>query len=129
VAREHGGICRSVKRFGDAALREAALRVERDCGPSFEELRATLRVRPIRISGLRYVGDGVSLDLDPHDVKAWEWWGDFETDIEVRRRRRFSRQWAETRSAAQVEEWLRREAATCLADLREKEASLAKSEA
>jgi hypothetical protein len=32
---------------------------------------------------LASVGEDVALELDPDDVGKWEWWGDFESDIEV----------------------------------------------
>ena len=125
------GITRRTKRFATAALDETARRVERECGPPFEPLGATLKIQPVRISGLRSVAEGVSLYLHPHDVKTWEWWGDFEgpNSLEVRRRRRFSRGWCETHTLDEIEEWLRREAVAYLAELREKERSLADMQA
>jgi hypothetical protein len=59
-------------------VRDVAIRIEREYGPSFEPLGAALKVRPIRISALRHVGEGISLDLDPDDVEQWNWFGDFE---------------------------------------------------
>jgi hypothetical protein len=118
---------RRTKTLRCGALEETARRVERECGPPFGPLGATLKVRPVRILGLRSVAEGVSLYLHPHNVKTWQWWGDFEgpKPFEVRRRRRFSREWCETHSLDEVEEWLRREAVAYLAELREKERSLA----
>jgi hypothetical protein len=119
------GICRPAKSFWNDALRDVADRVQKDCGAPFEQLGAELKVRPLRISALRHVGDGVSLDLDPHDVKEWNWFGDFESEIETRARRRFSREWHEALTVDEVEAWLRREAAAYLGELRDKERSLA----
>jgi hypothetical protein len=83
-----------------------------------------LKVRPIRISHVGEVGEGVQLDLDPHDPKSWAWWGDFESDIEVRRRPRLSRAWRELMDAKQVDTWLRGEAESYLARLRGRTASV-----
>jgi hypothetical protein len=114
----HTGPCRTVKRFSSDWLGDLAERIERELGPPFESHGATLKVRPIRISHLREVGEGVQLDLAPHDRKTWGWWGDFESDIEVRRRARFGRDWRDVRTSQEVETWLRREADAYLARLR-----------
>jgi hypothetical protein len=124
---QYRGIVRPAKGFASKETRDVAEAIERDYGPSFEPLGATLKLRPIRISALSHVGEGVSVDLVPHDVKQWNWFGDFESGIETRTRRRFSREWLETRSLSEVEAWLRREAAAYLEELREKEQSLAVS--
>ena len=118
VSRDHTGVCRTVENFTNAGLAELALRIERELGPPFESHGATLKVRPVRISHLREVGEGVQLDLAPHDVKTWEWWGVFESDIEVRRRTRLSREWRDLRNLPEVERWLRDEADAYLARLR-----------
>ena len=97
-----------------AADNEAAL------GDAFRPHGAQLRVVPIRISHLASVGEGVALELDPDDVAAWEWWGFFESDIEVSRRPRFSRQWNDRLSADDVVAWLRKEAKDYLAQLEDR---------
>jgi hypothetical protein len=86
-------------------------------GDAFRPHGARLRVVPIRISHLASVGEGVALELDPDDVAAWKWWGDFESDIEVSRRPRFSRQWHGRLAAEEVVAWLRKEAKDYLAQL------------
>lgn len=111
VGVQHTGPCRTVKRFGSPWLGDLARSIENELGSPFEAYGASLRVLPTRISHVRDVGEGVQLDLAPHDVKTWESWGDFESDIEVRRRRRFSRRWRNVLTPEQVEAWLRREAA------------------
>jgi len=72
---------------------------------------------PIRISHLASVGEGVALELDPDDVGAWEWSGNFESDIEVGRRTRFSRQWRDQLGVDEVGAWLRKEADDYLTQL------------
>jgi hypothetical protein len=118
VSRNHTGVCRTVEKFTNAGLAELALKIERELGPPFEPYGASLKVRPVRISHLREVGEGVQLDLAPHDVQTWEWWGEFESDIEVRRRVRLTREWRDVRALPDVESWLRREADAYLARLR-----------
>src|SRR5205809_6905009 len=66
--------------------------------------------RPSGFRGLQAVGEGVALDLIPDDPKTWEWWGDFESELEVRRRPRFSREWHDVKSPSETENWLRSEA-------------------
>jgi hypothetical protein len=118
VSRDHTGVCRTVENFTNARLAELAVRIERELGPLFEPHGATLKVRPIRISHLRGVGEGVELGLAPHDLKTWGWWGEFESDIEVRRRARLSREWRDLRNLSEVEAWLRHEANSYLARVR-----------
>jgi hypothetical protein len=116
----HGpGLCRTVKRFGVGWLHDLAKRIEAEFQDRFEEHGARLAVSPTRISGLRTVGEGVALELRPHDLKTWEWWGDFESELEVRRRRRFSRDWQEVSSPTESEKWLRSEARRYLRHLQE----------
>jgi hypothetical protein len=114
----HTGICRTARRFPAGWLADLAERVEAELASPFERFGARLRVLPIRISHLRSVGEGVELALDPHDPKAWAWWGEFESDLEVRRRARFSRHWHDIRAPDQVEAWLRMESEKYLAQLR-----------
>jgi hypothetical protein len=49
------------------------------------------------------------LDLDPDDVKSWEWFGSFEADLAVRTRRRFTRTWSDLHSAVEVKAWAQAE--------------------
>jgi hypothetical protein len=116
---KHGGVCRTTKRFRSAWLGDLATPVEHEYRDAFLEFGATLRVAPIRISHLREVGDGLELQLLPHDLGKWEWWGEFESDLEVRRRRRFSSEWHELVDRASVEAWLRSETERYLARLRQ----------
>jgi hypothetical protein len=51
----------------------------------------------------------MSLDLDPDDVKTWEWFGSFEADLVVRARRRFGRNWSDLHSAVEVKAWAQAE--------------------
>jgi hypothetical protein len=118
VSREHAGPCRTVKRFSSEWLGDLASRMERELGARFESHGATLKIRPIRISHFREVGEGVQLDLFPHDPKTWHRWGEFESDIEVCRRARLSREWRDVRTPQEVETWLRREADDYLVQLR-----------
>jgi hypothetical protein len=118
VSRNHTGVCRTVEKFTNAGLAELALRIERELGPPFEAFGASLKILPVRISHLREVGEGLQLDLAPHDVQTWEWWGEFESDIEVRRRARFSGEWRDVRTPQEVETWLRHEAEAYLDRLR-----------
>lgn len=113
----HSGICRAVKNFGTPALAEVAGSVEERFHEEFAAHDASLRVVPIRISHLARVGEGVQLDVAPHDVESWERWGDFESDVEVRWRRRFSRTWHEAMGAHEVKSWLDVEARSYLAEL------------
>ena len=93
------------KSFGTPALADPARDLERKHGERFRPFGSTLRVRPARFHGVRRVCEGLSLDLDPDDVKSWEWWGDFEADLPVRARRRFSRTWSDVVSLGEVETW------------------------
>jgi len=63
------------------------------------------------------VGEGVSLDLDPDRVETWDWWGDFESYVEVGRRARFSRKWSYRLDYDGVMAWLREESKDYLAQL------------
>ncbi len=118
MGRGHTGLCRTVTRFGNERLRDLAAMLESELGSPFKTHGATLKVRPIRISHLRDVGEGVQLDLSPHDPQGWMHWGDFESDVEVRRRPRFSRSWRDVLTPQQVEAWLRHETESYLAQLR-----------
>ena len=116
-AREHTGVCRHVKRFRPGPLTEVATEIEAELDDAFRPHGARLRVVPIRISHLASVGEGVALELFPDDPAAWEWWGDFESDIEVSSRARFSRAWENRLSPDEVREWLRNEAKSYLVQL------------
>jgi hypothetical protein len=111
------GICRHVKQFRSAPLTRVAGEIETELGDAFRPHGARLRVVPIRISHLTAVGEGIALELDPDDVASWDWWGDFESDIEVSRRGRFSRTWEDRLSSDDVRTWLREEAKSSLARL------------
>ncbi len=91
-------------------MRDLANVIESEFQDSFEAHGARLAVSPVRISGLRTIGEGVALELIPRDPKTWEWWGDFESELEVRRRPRFSRAWRDVTSPSETENWLRSEA-------------------
>jgi hypothetical protein len=107
----HGpGLCRTVKRFGAGWLRELVKVIEAEFQNRFQAHGASLRCSPVKVSGLKTVGEGVALELIPRDPKTWEWWGDFESELEVRRRPRFSRKWHEVASRRETENWLRSEA-------------------
>lgn len=107
----HGpGLPRTVKRFGAAWLRELAMGIETEFQRRFEAHGARLAVSPLKVSGLTTVGEGVALVLIPRDPKAWDYWGDFESELEVRRRRRFSGEWQHVTSAEETETWIRSEA-------------------
>jgi hypothetical protein len=110
VAKGHTGICRPGKRFATDDLAAAARQVEAEFESVFERHGATLRVRPARFSHLRTVGDGVQLDLDPKDAGSWPWWGDFESDLEVRRRSRLGQEWTVLVGPKELAKWLRSEA-------------------
>jgi hypothetical protein len=112
----HTGVCRTVKRFSVHWLEELARRVEADLGDQFRPYGAQLVVRPIRVSHLKTVGEGVQLDLAPLDSKRWTRWGDFENDLEVRQRRRLTRNWEALQNPSE-EAWLRSEAHGYLAKL------------
>jgi hypothetical protein len=99
-------------------LAEQAAAAEAEYGPSFEEHGASFRVAPIRISHLLEVGDGVELELLPRDPGKWEWWGEFESELEIRQRRRFSGQWRDLVDQKGIESWLQAEAERYLAKLR-----------
>lgn len=113
----HTGVCRTVKRFRVHWLEEVARRVEADIGDEFRPYGAQFVVRPIRVSHLKTVGEGLQLDLAPVDLKRWTRWGDFEKDLEVRRRRRLTSNWEPLQSPGEVETWLRSEAQTYLSKL------------
>ena len=110
-------MCRHVKRFRSAQLAEVASEIEAELGDAFRPHGARLRVVPIRISHLLSVGEGVALHLHPDDVASWDWWGDFESDIEVGRRARLSRKWEDWLSPDEVGAWLRSEAKSYLVQL------------
>jgi hypothetical protein len=118
-ARDHTGACRHVKRFRSRELARVAATIEAELGGAFKPYGAELQVTPVRISHLTSVGEGVVLDLEPDDFDTWEWWGVFESDLEVSRRARFSRQWNDQLRIDEVEAWLRKEAANYLARLEE----------
>jgi hypothetical protein len=92
--------------------------VEAEYGQLFEEHGATFRVKPMRVSHLFEVGEGVELRLSPHEPGEWQWWGDFESDLEVRRRRRLSGFWHELLDEEEVDSWLRSETELYLSRLR-----------
>jgi hypothetical protein len=106
-----------VKRFRNPQLKQIAEHVEAEFADAFRPYRAQLRVVPIRISHIVAVGEGVQLDLDPDDRAKWDWWGDFEADMEVSRRSRFSHRWNELVATSDVELWLRGQAREYLAQL------------
>jgi hypothetical protein len=96
-------------RFASPWLAEFAQEVERENSQRFDPFGATLRVRPARFKGVTAIGEGLSLDLDPDDVKSWEWFGSFEADLAVRARRRLTRTWCDLRSTAEVRAWVQGE--------------------
>jgi hypothetical protein len=102
----HSGICRRVDRFTYQWLEQMARDAESRLGDDFEPFGATLQVHPIRISHVASVGEGVALHLSPHDLKAWEWWGVFEADVEISRRRRFAKTWEDLMSREVVRTWI-----------------------
>jgi hypothetical protein len=118
VEKGHGGVCRVVKRFRSASLAEVARSVEGEYASAFEPFRASFRVLPIKISHLLSLGEGVALHLFPHEPRRWPWWGDFEADLEVRRRPRFSREWVDLKTSAELGRWLRQQTEQYLATLR-----------
>lgn len=105
----HTGICRVVKTFGERSVAEVARKLEHDYGDRFRPFGATLAVRPIRISHVLSVGDGLQLALDPDDLSAWEHWGFFESDIEYRVRRRFASRWKRVKNDADLRAWMESE--------------------
>lgn len=117
-SRSHRGVCRHVKAFGLPWLEEAADEVVQEFAQRFDPLDADLKAFPIHVSHLAEVGEGVQLGISPRDPHNLGIVADFESDIEVRRRRRLSRDWTELRSPEQVRAWLRQEAETYLARLR-----------
>lgn len=106
-----------MRRFRDRPLGEMATSLVAEFQDAFKRHGATVIVRPLRISHLTSVGEGVQLHLSPFDVKAWEHWGNFESDLEVSRRPRFSRAWATTVPLDDVRTWLRIEAQEYLRQL------------
>ena len=117
TARTYSGVVRPVKRFSAPWLAAAAAAIESEVGDPFRPYGARLRARPIRISGVFSVGESVSLDLDPDQVEARDWWGDFESYVEVGRRARFSRKWNYRLDDDSVMAWLREESKDYLAQL------------
>jgi hypothetical protein len=105
MARQRFLVTGSAKRFRTPALADLARELERKHGEQFQTFGATLRVRPARFYGFSNVWEGLSLDLDPDDVKSWNWWGDFEADLPVRVHRRFSRTWSDVVPLQEVEVW------------------------
>jgi hypothetical protein len=118
VMKEHKGVCRTVRRFSPPWLEDAARTVEMDFGHAFEEYGARLAIRPIRISHLYHVGEGVEAALVPRDPKSWKWWGEFEADLEITRRPRLGRRWEDVHTRAEVQSWLRRTAESYWSQLR-----------
>jgi hypothetical protein len=110
-------MCRTVRRFRDKQFQEMAASVKAEFQDAFKPHGATLVVRPQRISHLTSVGEGVQLGLSPFDVKAWDYWGDFESDLEVSRRPRGSKAWTTTVPLDDVRAWLRAEAQDYLRQL------------
>jgi hypothetical protein len=105
MARQRFLVTGSARRFHTSALADLARELERSHGEQFQPFGAKLRVRPARFYGFTNVGEGISLDLDPDDVKSWEWWGDFEADLLVRLHRPFSRTWSDVVSLQEVKAW------------------------
>jgi hypothetical protein len=105
----HRGVCRVIRSFWVPWARDLAETIEHEFETDFAEYGADIKVLPIRISYLSQVGEGIQLSLIPRDPKRWPWWGDFESDVEVRRRQRLTRAWTDFLGAADVEEWLRRQ--------------------
>ena len=102
----HTGACSVVREFGLPWLREMATKIENLYGPEFEKYRGRFRIRPIRVTHFRQVGEGFTLELVPLEPDPYTWAGEFEADLEVRLRQRFSRQWKELVPPAEVERWM-----------------------
>ena len=115
----HSGSCRVVRRFRSPWLSDLATEIEKDLRDAFAPHEAELKIQPIRISHLTEVGEGVQLTLVPHDPKRWTWWGDFESDLEVFRRRRLSKAWTELIGPDEVSKWARSKARDYLARLQD----------
>jgi hypothetical protein len=110
-------VLREVKRFEASWLADLAKAAEAAHGTPFEGHGASLRIRPNRWAHVSCVGEGLSLDLDPHHPGKWEWWGDFESTLEVRRRGRLGGEWVELLSPDEVAAWVDREIDAYLAQL------------
>jgi hypothetical protein len=114
-----GGIAprQTVRRFLDPELAEIARAAEERYRERFRAYRADFKVEPTRISHLRSVGEGLELALHPDDPASWDWWGDFESGIEVRRRTRFTRSWRRVIEQAELAQWVESETERYLATL------------
>jgi hypothetical protein len=122
--RGHTGICRTASRFGSEWLRDVAETIQSEHEARFTPFGATLRVRAIKVSHLLEVGDGLQLDLDPDDAGHWPFWGDFEADLEVRRRPRLMRNWREIYNREDVMNWARKRLDSYVAQLEAADAAV-----
>jgi hypothetical protein len=120
---------RKHRSFNDPRLVELAAAIEREHAGRFVRFGADLTVGPRKFAHLTTVGAGVCLDVDPHDIGGWEHWGYFESDVEVRVRRRFSRRWRDVMSVDEIRAWLEREVADYLRTLEERTVELEKRHA
>ena len=111
---------RERRSFGDPSMVDLAEAVEQEHAGEFARFGADLKVRPCKITHLTTVGEGVCLDVDPHDIGGWEHWGYFESHVEIRVRRRFSRRWRDVTSVDAIRAWLEREVADYLRTLEER---------
>lgn len=102
--------CRVTKGFNEPWLESAARRAQEQFEGAFAEQGGRLTVVPLKITNVNSVGEGIRLDLVPSDQRKWDWGGEFESELEVRRRRRWSGQWESLRSPEEVALWLQNEA-------------------
>lgn len=70
-------------------------------------LAASVRAVPLRISHLISVGEGLRLALVPDDARDLNIVGDFEFEVEIATRPRFSQQWTRLLEDEELVETLR----------------------
>ncbi len=117
AVQTRGGIRGRKRKFSLPWLAEVAREVEAEYGSKFRSHLATLQIEPMTTNRLRERGEGFEIILAPDDPARWEWWGDFESGVEVMWRRRFSRSWHQEMTEEQARDWLRREVGVYLATL------------
>lgn len=109
---------KDTKHFWSRELAEVAARLEAEFQSAFRPYGVRLVLQPHQFSHLWEIGEGFELQLHPDHPKSWNYWGDFESCVEVLRRRRWSRGLVLVTSLENVEVWARTELGHYLTKLR-----------
>jgi hypothetical protein len=106
--------------FNEMWVNELIHAIESEYADAFDRSGARFQIHSIDRARVRTVRHVVAPSLYPYDVRdLLTIAGDFESELEVARRKRFSSNWRFCVDQAEAEAWLRNEAKAYLAQFKE----------